>query len=148
MGAISLIPRMSFTLHPRLAAGTFELGRLRGCRVLLKNQAFFPWFLVVPEVEEIEDLHELEMVEYQEVMLALREVSQFVADHFKPEKLNVGCIGNQVRQMHLHVVGRNSTDPAWPGTVWAFDGKSTYTDAQVEEIRVAAHEVLFREFNS
>lgn len=133
---------MSFTLHPRLAAGTFELGRLHGCRVLLKNQALFPWFLIVPEVEEIEDLHELEIADYHEVMLTMREVSQFVADHFKPEKLNVGCIGNQVRQMHVHVVGRSSTDPAWPGTVWAFDGKSTYTEDQVEEIRIAARAAL------
>lgn len=134
---------MAFTLHPRLAAGGIELGGIAGCRLLLKNNALFPWFLLVPEVEEgIEDLHQLEPARYDEVMSALRAVSLFVADHFKPEKLNVACIGNQVRQMHVHIVGRNSGDPAWPGTVWAYDGKQPYNDEEIERITVAARAAL------
>lgn len=130
---------MAFSLHPRLAAGGFELGRIRGCRLLLKNNALFPWFILVPEVEEgIEDLHQLEPARYDEVMAALRDVSRFVADHFQPEKLNVACIGNQVRQMHIHIVGRSSGDPAWPGTVWAFDGKQAWPDDQAAAFVAAA----------
>ena len=37
--------------------------------------------------------------------------------------------------MHIHIVGRTTGDPAWPGTVWAFDGKTEYTTDEVEEIR-------------
>lgn len=134
---------MTFTLHPRLAAGGFDLGRMGGCRLLLKDNALFPWFLLVPEVAEgIEDLHQLEAARYDEVMAAVRGVSQFVADHFQPEKLNVACIGNQVRQMHIHIVGRSTGDPAWPGTVWAFDGKRAYQDDGVERIRAAARASL------
>lgn len=134
---------MSFSLHPRLAAGGFDLGRMAGCRLILKDNALFPWFLLVPEVEEgIEDLHQLEAARYDEVMAAVRSVSQFVADHFQPEKLNVACIGNQVRQMHIHIVGRGSGDPAWPGTVWAFDGKRAYQDEEVAGIMAAARASL------
>jgi diadenosine tetraphosphate (Ap4A) HIT family hydrolase len=133
---------MSFILHPRLDAGAFYLGNLGICRVLLKNQSLFPWMLIVPEVEGIEDLHELAEADYQAVTKAVREVSTFVASHFKPEKLNVASIGNQVRQMHLHIVGRSESDPAWPGTVWAFDGKASYTADQVEVIRSAARATL------
>ncbi len=133
---------MAFELHPRLAAGGFEIGRLGGCRLLLKDNALFPWFLLVPEVEEIEDLHQLPPARYDEVMAAMRRVSEFVAGYFQPEKLNVGCIGNQVRQMHIHIVGRSTGDPAWPGTVWAFDGKQSYTDEECQEIRAAAREFL------
>ncbi len=129
---------MAFELHPRLAAGGFELGRLGGCRLLLKNNALFPWLLLVPEVDGIEDLHQLEPDQYLEVMAAVRQVSEFVASYFQPEKLNVACIGNQVRQMHLHIVGRSSDDPAWPGTVWAYDGKRDYTDEENNSIRAAA----------
>jgi diadenosine tetraphosphate (Ap4A) HIT family hydrolase len=134
---------MNFSLHPRLAAGGFDLGRMAGCRVILKDNALFPWLLLVPEVEEgIEDLHQLESARYDEVMAAVRSVSQFVADHFQPEKLNVACIGNQVRQMHIHIVGRGSGDPAWPGTVWAFDGKRAYQDEEVAGIMAAARASL------
>ncbi len=129
---------MSFTLHPRLAAGGFELATLSGCRVMLKNNAVFPWLLVVPEVEDgIEDLQQLSPERYREVLEVVRRVSEFVAAHFQPEKLNVACIGNQVRQMHLHIVGRSSSDPAWPGTVWASEEKRAYTESEVVEIRAA-----------
>lgn len=134
-----LAPGMNFTLHPRLATGGFDLGRIGACRLLLKNNALFPWFILVPEVADgIEDLHQLDSNRYAEVMEAVRQVSEFVSDHFRPEKLNVACIGNQVRQMHIHIVGRSSGDPAWPGTVWAFDGKQAYTEAAVLEIQQAA----------
>lgn len=133
---------MAFLLHPRLAAGGREIGRLGGCRLLLKNHAMFPWFLLVPEVEGIEDLHELEPAHYLEVMAALRRVSEFVTNHFEVEKLNVACIGNQVRQMHLQIVGRSTTDPAWPGTVWAFEGKKSYADEEIERICAAARQFL------
>lgn len=127
---------MPFTLHPRLAAGGFDFGTLRGCRVLLKNNALFPWFILVPEVgEETEDLHQLDAAAYQEVTAAIREVSCFVSDHFRPEKLNVGCIGNQVRQLHIHIVGRSEGDPAWPGVVWAFEGKEPYSPEAADLIR-------------
>ena len=130
---------MKFELHPRLAAGGFELGRLNGCRLLLKNNALFPWLIIVPEVENVDDLHELSLTKYHSVMLAIRNVSEFVSQHFRPNKLNVGCIGNQVRQLHIHIVGRISTDLAWPGTVWAFDGGKNYTEDEVANIRTATN---------
>jgi diadenosine tetraphosphate (Ap4A) HIT family hydrolase len=133
---------MAFQIHPRLAAGGFEIGRLGDCRLFLKNNALFPWLLLIPEVEEIEDLHQLPPGQFVEVMLAMRQVSEFVASYFQPEKLNVACIGNQVRQMHIHIVGRSSGDPAWPGTVWAHEGKMEYADAEIEKIRCAARSFL------
>ena len=129
---------MAFVIHPRLAAGAIELGRLGACRLLLKNNALFPWFILVPEVEGIEDLHQLPPAPFHEIMTTMRRVSEFVASHFQPEKLNLGCIGNQVRQMHIHIIGRSSDDPAWPGTVWAFDGKQAYHDDKIEKIRAGA----------
>ena len=108
----------------------------------MKNNALFPWLLLVPEVEGVEDLHQLPPGQYEEVMLAMRRVSEFVAGYFHPEKLNVACIGNQVRQMHIHIVGRSADDPAWPGTVWAYDGKRDYTEEEAEKIRSAARGFL------
>ena len=33
-------------------------------------------------------------------------------------KLNIGALGNIVRQLHVHVVARTEDDAAWPGPVW------------------------------
>jgi diadenosine tetraphosphate (Ap4A) HIT family hydrolase len=133
---------MAFEIHPRLAAGGIELGRLGDCRLLLKNNALFPWFILIPEVEGVEDLHQIPLPQYNETMAAMRRVCEFVSSHFRPEKLNVGCIGNQVRQMHIHIIGRSTDDSAWPGTVWAFEGKQSYGDEEIEKIRAAATAAL------
>lgn len=126
---------MSFRVHERLLAGGFVAGQIDGCVVLLKNDRRFPWFVLVPEVaEKLEDLDQLDATRLAEVMSAVLKVSTFVRARFQPEKLNVGCIGNMVRQMHIHVVGRNPDDPAWPGVVWAHPGKEPYEEGEAEEI--------------
>lgn len=134
---------MEFALNERLAAVGLEVARIHGCRVLLKDEEHFPWFIVVPEVPPgIEDLHQLDEETFAEVMRAVRKVSRFVEAHFRPEKLNVACIGNIVRQMHIHVVGRFQDDPAWPQVVWGFDGKMSYPQGEAERIADAAREFL------
>jgi diadenosine tetraphosphate (Ap4A) HIT family hydrolase len=34
------------------------------------------------------------------------------------DKINIGALGNIVRQLHVHVIGRHEGDAAWPGPVW------------------------------
>lgn len=132
-----------FTLHPRLAAGSHPLGMADGCLILLKDNACFPWLLVVPEVPEgVEDLHQLDEADFVRVMALVRRVSGFVSGYFHPDKLNVASIGNQVRQMHIHIVGRREGDAAWPGTVWACDANSVWPEAKVTAIRLAARACL------
>lgn len=134
---------MSFELNPRLLKSSVEVAVSAHCHVLLKNNRHFPWILIVPEVEEgVEDLHQLSEERYREVMTLVREVSLFVEDYFRPEKLNVACIGNQVRQMHLHVVGRSPSDPAWPGVVWGCEAKEPYPPDLLNEIRSSLAERL------
>ena len=41
-------------------------------------------------------------------------------------KLNIGALGNLVPQLHVHVVGRNPGDPAWPGPVWGHSPAEPY----------------------
>lgn len=134
---------MEFSLNERLASGGFEIAQMHGCRILLKNESQFPWFIIVPEVAEgIEDLHQLDDATFAEVMLAVRYVSRFTEAYFRPEKLNVGCIGNMVRQMHIHVIGRFTNDLAWPGVVWAYEGKRKYAGDEADKIVAAARKFL------
>jgi diadenosine tetraphosphate (Ap4A) HIT family hydrolase len=44
--------------------------------------------------------------------------SRLLADLFKPDKINIGALGNIVPQLHVHIVARSKTDPAWPKPVW------------------------------
>jgi diadenosine tetraphosphate (Ap4A) HIT family hydrolase len=136
---------MEFCLNERLAAGSFEVTQLHRCRVLLKNEAHFPWFIIVPEVpDSVQDLHHLDSEMFVHVMSLARNISEFVETYFEVEKLNVASIGNIVRQMHIHVVGRSNKDAAWPGVVWAFEGKQKYDAQTASEIIAAAKSFLGR----
>ncbi len=133
---------MPFQLNERLAAGGFDFGTLGKCRVLLKDNAVFPWFILVPEVDDnITELHQLDATDYASVMFTVRQMSEFVENHFKPDKVNVAAIGNIVKQLHIHVVARYETDPAWPGVIWGCSEKKNYTKKEA----LAIHEVYQRE---
>lgn len=107
-----------FTLDPRLDADTIAVGDLDLCSVRLMDDSRFPWFVLVPRrvgVSEITDLGENESASLMsELRLAIRVMSELS----QPDKVNVGALGNIVAQLHLHVVGRFLSDPAWPGPVW------------------------------
>ena len=127
---------MAFVMSERLAKGGFDFGSHLGCRVLLKNNAYYPWFVLVPEVEsDVEELTDLTIEQYEDVMNLAHAVSSFVKENFEVEKVNLGCIGIVVPQLHLHVVGRAEDDPAWPEVVWGCSEKKAYDDQEVERIR-------------
>lgn len=134
---------MEFKLHPRLEKGCVDFGTLDKCRVLLKKNACFPWFILVPEVDEsITELHQLEAHDFASVSFVIRQMSAFVDAYFHPDKINVASIGNQVKQMHIHIVARFESDPAWPGVVWACDEKKEYDPEQIARIHAAYNGVF------
>jgi diadenosine tetraphosphate (Ap4A) HIT family hydrolase len=118
----------AFALDPRLEADTIPIGDLALSCVLLLNDARFPWFVLVPRrpgATEITDLGE------DDSAALLREVRVAVGVMLKlskPDKVNFGALGNIVPQLHIHVVGRFRSDPAWPGPVWGFGTRTPYPD--------------------
>lgn len=129
------------TLDPRLEQDCFVLGRLKLCRLLLMNNAAVPWYILVPDTSatEICDLNLMaQAILYDEINV----VSGYVQGIAGVEKLNVAAIGNVVKQLHVHIVGRHPQDFAWPGVVWGVASEEKYTDAQVAEIVQAVKEQL------
>lgn len=117
-----------FVLDPRLAADTVAVIRLPLCDVRLMHDARFPWLVLVPRrsgMVEISDLSDTEQATlWHESMLAgaaLRAVCPC-------DKLNLGALGNIVRQLHLHVVARCHDDAAWPGPVWGHGAPVPYAN--------------------
>ncbi len=119
-------PTDAFALDPRLAADTVPVGDLPLARVLLMDDARFPWLILVPRrpaLSELTDLAPEDAVTlWQEVRITVG-VMQALA---KPDKVNVAALGNVVAQMHVHVVGRFRSDPAWPGPVWGHGERRPY----------------------
>ena len=106
--------------------------------MLLKNNAHFLWVLLVPEVDaEVTELHHLDEEQYASVCHSMRIFSQWMEQQQGIEKVNVAAIGNQVRQLHIHIVGRHSNDIAWPGVIWACSEKQPYEESRFQEIQEA-----------
>ena len=119
-----------FALDPRLAADTRPVASLPLCDVLLMNDARYPWLILVPRragLVEIADLRDDEQAmlwqEVNRAAAALRAVAPC-------DKLNLGALGNIVRQLHVHVVARVEGDTAWPGPVWGNGQPVARGDAQ------------------
>jgi diadenosine tetraphosphate (Ap4A) HIT family hydrolase len=119
---------VSFSLHPRLAADTVPVKRLALSRLLLMNDATWPWLILVPERVDIREIHQLAAGERVELIEEIAYVSQTMEQVFKPAKINVAALGNMVPQLHVHVIARFENDPAWPKPVWGAAPPAPYTE--------------------
>lgn len=137
-----------FTLHPQLAADGFDLGRTGLCRLLLMNDARYPWCLLVPEVEAVREVHHLTVAQQHRLTDESRLVAGAMEYLFKPDKLNIASLGNVVPQLHLHHIARYRDDEAWPAPVWGRGEAQAYAPEQAQQrigvIRAALADVLTR----
>ena len=118
----------SFTLHPQLAADTIAVGDLALSSVLLMDDARFPWFILVPHRADVSEVSDLSDEDGAALMSEIRIATRVMLELAKPDKVNVGALGNMVAQLHVHVVGRFRSDPAWPGPVWGYGSRSPYPE--------------------
>jgi diadenosine tetraphosphate (Ap4A) HIT family hydrolase len=116
----------AFTLDPRLDADTSHVGDLALCSVLLMDDARFPWLILVPRRAGVSELTDLADADARALMDELRLATGVMLALAKPDKVNVGALGNMVPQLHVHVVGRFRSDPAWPGPVWGHGTRMPY----------------------
>ena len=131
-----------FILDPAFAATSFRLGDLGLSEARLQDDARYPWVVLIPRLPgltEIEDLNADQRARLMEEAVAagaaVRTVGAVLG--LAIDKLNLGALGNVTPQLHLHVVGRRISDPAWPGPVWGHSAAEPY-DAETRETAVAA----------
>ena len=117
-----------FTLDSRLAADTLPIGDLPLCSALLIDDARFPWFVLVPRRAGVTEVTDLSDEDATTLMGEIRVATRVMLELGKPDKVNVAALGNVVAQLHVHVVGRFRSDPAWPGPVWGHGTRAPYPD--------------------
>lgn len=107
-----------FSLDSRLANDTLPLGQFPLSQLLLMNETRYPWFILVPQRENIVewlDLSDADRLQLHQESMWLARAMQIA---YRPTKLNIANLGNIVRQFHLHHIARFEADAAWPGPVW------------------------------
>lgn len=112
---------MSFKLNEILERDSHFITNLELCQIRLIDNSNYPWFILVPmknNINEITDLtdHDFELFNYE-----VRKIAQFLQKEFSPDKLNIATIGNIVSQLHMHVIARFKDDKLFPKTVWGHE---------------------------
>lgn len=105
-------------LDTRLAAGSVVVTQWPLSQVRLKDDARFHWLLLVPRRPGLVELTDLTAGEYAMLAAEILAACRVVEAVSRPDKVNVAALGNQVAQLHVHVIGRWHSDPAWPDPVW------------------------------
>ena len=135
-----------FSLDSRLQQDTLVVGDFPLCRLLLMNDANYPWFILVPRREAVSELFQLDTADQQQLWLETTRLAETLKDAFVADKMNVATLGNLVSQLHMHVIVRRREDQAWPAPVWGKYPTRAYEAAEVAAVRERLRLVLTSDF--
>ncbi len=116
-----------FTLHSQLEADSHWVGDATLCRVLLMNDARYPWLILVPMAPNMTELHELAQPDRSQLMQEVSALAMAMKRELGADKINTAALGNLVPQLHIHVIARYHNDPTWPAPVWGVGKPAHYT---------------------
>jgi len=115
--------------HPQLAQDSVPVGDLALARVLLANDANYPWLILVPRRLGVTEIVELEQSEQIQLLAEINAAARALKCITQCDKLNIAALGNMVAQLHIHVIGRRHSDAAWPKPVWGAVAPTAYDPA-------------------
>ena len=122
-----------FQLHPQLEKDCIDLGRFDLCRLLLMNDNQYPWFILVPEIADIQEIYQLSKPQRSRLQEESCYLAEQLARLFDADKMNIAAIGNLVPQLHVHHVVRYRTDKAWPAPIWGKFSAAPYSNEQLND---------------
>jgi diadenosine tetraphosphate (Ap4A) HIT family hydrolase len=123
-----------FALDPQLARDTHPVGDLPLCRLLLMNDANYPWLILVPRRAGASEIIDLDATDQARLTAEIAQASRALKELTGCDKLNVAAIGNVVAQLHIHIVARRRGDAAWPKPVWGAAPVRPYDAAESARI--------------
>ncbi|GGD55449.1 HIT domain-containing protein [Pseudoxanthomonas indica] len=130
-----------FELDPRLATDSVFIADGPLSQVRLMDDRRYPWLVLVPRVAGVSEWLDLDGGQQRLLLAEINQAGALIRAQAGVEKLNIGALGNIVRQLHVHLVGRHAGDASWPGPVWGagsaqrFDGEALAQE--VERWRIA-----------
>ena len=123
---------IDFNLDPRLQSDTQHVASLPLCEVLLMNDARYAWLILVPRRNGLVEILDVPESAQQELWQEVHRVAAALREVAPCDKLNIGALGNIVRQLHVHVIARREGDAAWPGPVWGQGHAEPYAEHELQ----------------
>ena len=126
------IMNTSFTLDPRLERDTQLITTLSLSQVRLMNNQNYAWIVLVPQVPDISELYQLDQLQQEQLLQEINQISLMLKQAGPCDKINIGLLGNEVQQLHAHVLARTIGDLHWPKPVWGHPGTPYSAEALAE----------------
>ena len=114
---------MTFILNKKFLKSSHHITDIKLCSIRLHDNSKFPWLILIPKINKITDMSDLNSEDQILLMKEIIYVSKIMKKLFKTSKLNVEKIGNIVPQLHIHIIARSKKDSSWPLSVWVVKDK-------------------------
>ena len=134
-------------LHPQLLKDCLVLGRFPLSHLLLMQDANYPWFILVPDREEISEIYQLSEQDQAQLQRESSFLAEFLMNRFNGDKMNIAALGNIVPQCHLHHVVRYHSDAAWPAPIWGKLPAKAYSDEALKDVILKLNELELMDFD-
>lgn len=122
-----------FELDGRIARDSDLVSVLGLCQLRIQNDSRWPWLVMVPERPGMTEIFELSPAEQALLSAEVNRVAGALKTVTGATKINVGALGNIVRQLHVHVIARFEGDANWPGPIWGFGQAQPYGESQKQD---------------
>jgi diadenosine tetraphosphate (Ap4A) HIT family hydrolase len=118
----------TFRLDERLARDSELITKLGLCQLRIQNDKRWPWLVLVPQRNDVSELFELTPLDQAMLSFETNQVASALKELTGATKINVGALGNIVRQLYVHIIARTEGDPCWPGPIWGQGTPEPYSD--------------------
>ena len=123
-----------FILDPRLEADSLFVTMLSLSQVRLNNDQRYPWLILIPAVNDIKELIDLNHEQQGVLLQEMNLLSHLIKTLWCPDKMNIATLGNVVGQFHIHIIGRFTNDSAWPQPVWGRGNSEKYLASEANTL--------------
>ena len=133
-----------FELDGRIARDSDLIATLDLCQLRIQNDSRWPWLVMVPQRADMTEIFELSEADQAHLSAEVNQVSAALKATTGATKINVGALGNIVRQLHVHVIARFEGDANWPGPIWGYGSAEPYDGEKMQALMNRLMEKLSR----
>ena len=133
-----------FELDGRIARDSDLIATLDLCQLRIQNDSRWPWLVMVPQRADMTEIFELSEADQALLSAEVNHVAAALKEITCATKINVGALGNIVRQLHVHVIARFEGDANWPGPIWGYGSAEPYDSEERQALMNRLMEKLSR----
>jgi len=113
-----------FKLDNRIEQDSFLVKEFNDFQIRIMDVKDVFWVILIPTKINLIELSDLDIDKRNNLINFAIELGDFLKSNEEYDKVNIAMLGNVVFQLHLHLVLRKKSDPAWPGPVWGYNFKN------------------------